>query len=138
MYKGSSAKSWRKYKTKYRLVGNQGIKSGKKYYPSVFVSKKDPSSTSPVGEKLKEYEFKQIGKLITWSIVHGAPKGYEEYAPYIIGIVELENKEKITTQIVNVKKSQLKYGLKLRAVFRKIYQDGEKGIIDYGLKFSPL
>ncbi len=130
MYKGSSPKSWRKYKTKYRLLGNQGTKSGKKYYPPVFVSKKNPS------EKLKEYKFKPEGKLITWSIVHGAPKGYEEYAPYIIGIIELEEGERITSQIVNVKKSQLKYGLKLRAVFRKIYQDGDKGIIDYGLKFT--
>lgn len=132
MYKGSSPKSWRKYKTKYRLLGNQGKKSDKKYYPPVFVS---PKNTS---EKLKEYEFKPIGKLITWSIVHGAPQGFEEYAPYIIGIVELEDDERITTQIVNVKKSQLKYGLKLKAVFRKIYQAGERGIIDYGLKFSPL
>lgn len=130
MHKGSSAKSWRKYKTKYRLVGNQGVKSGKKYYPPVFVSQKDSS------EKLQEYEFKPEGKLITWSIVHGAPKGYEEYAPYIIGIVELEDKERVTTQIVNVKKSQLKYGLKLKAVFRKIYQDGNEGIIDYGLNFT--
>ncbi len=132
MHKGSSPKSWRKYKTKYRLLGNQGTKSGKKYYPPIFVSQKNSN------EKLKEYEFKPEGKLITWSIVHGAPKGYEEYAPYIIGVVELEDKERITTQIVNIKKSQLKYGLKLRAVFRKIYQDGDEGIIDYGLKFSPL
>ena len=130
MYKGSSPKSWRKYKTKYRLLGNQGVKSGKKYYPPVFVSEKNPN------EKLKDYEFKEEGKLITWSIVHGAPQGYEEYAPYIIGIVELENNERITTQIVNIKKSQLKYGLKLRTVFRKIYQDGNEGIIDYGLKFT--
>lgn len=131
MYKGSSPKSWRKYKTKYRLLGNQGTKSGKKYYPPVFLSKNNVSPTD-----LKEYEFKPEGKLITWSIVHGAPKGYKEYAPYIIGIVKLKNNERITTQIVNVKKSQLKYGLKLKAVFRKIYQDGDKGIIDYGLKFT--
>jgi hypothetical protein len=130
MYKGSSAKSWRKYKIKYRLVGNQGIKSGKKYYPPVFVSEKNSS------KKLKEYEFKPEGKLITWSIIHGAPKGYEEYAPYIVGIVELEDGERITSQIVNIKKSQLKYGLKLKAVFRKIYQDGDEGIIDYGVKFT--
>lgn len=131
MYKRSSAKSWRKYKTKYRLLGNQDKKTGKKYYPPVFLSKNNTSPTS-----LKDYEFKKEGKLITWSIVHGAPQGYEEYAPYIIGIVELENNERLTTQIVNVKKSQLKYGLKLKAVFRKIYQNGDKGIIDYGLKFT--
>ena len=99
MHKGSSAKSWRNYKTRYNLEENEG-------------------------------------KLITWSIVHGALKGYEDFAPYIIGIVEFKNKKRMTTQIVDIDSNKLKNGLKVKAVFRKIYQDGDKGIIDYGLKFT--
>jgi hypothetical protein len=85
---------------------------------------------------LKEYEFKSEAKLITWSIIGSGPKGFEFNQPYIVGIIELEDNEKVTTQIVDVEISELEYGLKLMPTFRKIFVDGEQGIIHYGIKFT--
>jgi len=70
--------------------------------------------------------------------VYAPNKGFEEYAPYIIGIIELSDGERLTTQIVNIDFKDLKYGMRLQACFRRIYVDGDKGIIHYGLKFGPI
>lgn len=59
-------------------------------------------------------------------------------APYCIGIVELKEGVKITTQIVDIKFEDLKIGMTVYATFRKLYNCGQEGIINYGIKFRPL
>ena len=50
-------------------------------------------------------------------------------------IIDLEEGARITAQIVDCKYDELKIGLGVEAVFRKLYKSGEKGIIHYGTKF---
>jgi uncharacterized OB-fold protein len=60
-----------------------------------------------------------------------------DQAPYAVGIVELEDGVKLTGQLVDCEFDQLKIGLPVRIEFRKLYQEGEGGIICYGYKFVP-
>lgn len=85
---------------------------------------------------LTKYSFEDGATLVSWSEVHAAPIGFEYQVPYIVGIVELEAGEKMTTQIVDIKLEELHHGLKLRPVFKKIYPDGDSGIIHYGVMFT--
>jgi hypothetical protein len=73
---------------------------------------------------------------VTWSIVRVAPEGFENQTPYAVGILELENGQRLTGQIIDVDYNSLKKGDTLFATFRKIYEDGDKGVIEYGLKWS--
>jgi uncharacterized OB-fold protein len=130
MYQSSPIKIWRKYKSRYRLVGTVCNKCGKKHYPPVMMCTKCFSTD------LQQYEFKSSAKLITWSSISASPKGFEFNQPYIVGIIELEDGERVTTQIVDVEFENLKYGMELIPTFRKIFIDGEQGIIHYGIKFT--
>ena len=130
MHKQSPIKIWRKFNSRYRLLGNQCQQCNRKFYPAVSLCEQCQSTD------LVTYEFPPQGKLISWSQVTATPKGFEDFAPYIIGIIELEAGQRMTSQIVDIPESELKYGLKLEPVFRKIYQDGTSGIIHYGLKFK--
>lgn len=131
MYKSSPSKVWRKFNNRYSLMGVKSKLTNRSYYPPILVE--NNGNTDFAIEKISKY-----GKLITWSEVTAPPEGYEKYRPYIVGIIELENGEKLTGQIVNSSMSELKHGDKLKAVFRKYYEDGEDGIIHYGLKWKKI
>lgn len=131
MYQSSPIKLWRKYQNRYRLIGSICDSCGKKSYPPVLLCPKCGST------KLSEYLFLPTAKLLTWSVIPFPPKGFEFSAPLIVAIVELEDGESVTTQIVDCDQSKLKYGLELKPIFRKIFVDGEQGVIHYGLKFTP-
>lgn len=132
MYQASPIKIWRKYKNRYRMVGSVCKDCGKKHYPPVMLCRRCGSVN------LIEYEFGSQAKLITWSIITSAPKGFEFNQPYIVAIIELEDNERITTQLVDLDSSELIYGLKLKPTFRKLFIDGEQGIIHYGIKFTKV
>ena len=44
----------------------------------------------------------------------------------------------LTTQIVDCEIDDVKIGMMLKSVFRKIQEDGEAGLIHYGYKFKPI
>jgi len=55
-----------------------------------------------------------------------------------MGLVELDEGPIITAQIVDVNPEELKIGLELDVVFRKISEGGRRGIVRYGFKFGPI
>jgi uncharacterized OB-fold protein len=54
----------------------------------------------------------------------------------VLAIIKLEEGPQMTSQIICDPK-EVKIGLKVKSVFRKIATDGESGIIHYGTKFVP-
>jgi uncharacterized OB-fold protein len=88
----------------------------------------------------KNYRLNDLPKngiLLTFTQINHPPKNFRNYAPYLIGIVELEDGTKILAQITDAKLEDLKIGMSVCAVFRKFFEDGEKGTIQYGVKFKP-
>ena len=51
-----------------------------------------------------------------------------EHTPFAVGIVELNDGVKLTTQIADVNFDQLKIGQKVKMVFRKIQDEGKSGL----------
>jgi uncharacterized OB-fold protein len=121
--------AWRRFQARYRLVGSKCKKCGKIYFPPRVFCKKCGNG------ELEEYKLKEEGKVHTFTIIHVAPSGFEHRVPYCIGIIELEDGVKITGEIVG-EIEKVKIGSKVRAVFRKIFEDGKDGIIHYGLKWE--
>lgn len=122
---------WRKFQERYRLVGSKCKKCGKVYFPQrVFCN-------ACKSEDLEEYKFKEEGKIIAFTKIHVAPSGFEHRVPYYIGIIELEKGVRITGEVIG-EEEKIKIGAKVKAVFRKIFEDGKNGIIHYGLKWEVV
>lgn len=130
MHKSSPSKIWRKERNKYSITGVKSNKTGKVYFPPILVEPENGNT------EFSEYHFKPEAKLISWSIVRAAPTGYEALTPYVVAILELEGGQKLTGEIVDVDPETLKKGDILRAIFRKVYSDGEAGVIHYGFKWT--
>jgi uncharacterized OB-fold protein len=132
MHRKSPSKIWRKFNNRYSLGGVKSKATGKTYYPPVIFESENNNSEFEI------HKYKKAGKLVTWSVVNAAPNGFETIKPYIIAVIELEDGQRLTSQIVDTKAENLKKNDVLVPTFRKIYEDGEDGIIHYGLKWTKV
>lgn len=125
----SVPKYWRRISTYYRLVAKRCSNCGRTLFP--------PRPVCPYcrSSKLDEVELSKDGVLEEFTIIRTAPSGFEYYTPYVIGVVRLSDGTRVLAQLVDVDLSKLKPGLPVEAVFRKVREDGEYGIIMYSMKF---
>ncbi len=126
------ARIWREKKARYRLIGVKCKKCGAIYYPPRPVCEKCRS------RELEEVELPRRGKLISYAILHDPPIGYRDQAPLIIGIIELENGVRVFAPLTDVDEKDLKIGMEVEAVLRRINRKEEYGVIPYALKFRPI
>ena len=75
------------------------------------------------------------GKLVSFSVVHASPSGFNDQTPYFVGLVELKDGSRMMTQVIEAKK--LKIGQKMKSVFRILNPQEKEGVIHYGIKFKP-
>jgi uncharacterized OB-fold protein len=86
---------------------------------------------------MQPIKLKGEGKVVTYTIIHVAPEGFEGQAPYVMAIIELDEGPRITAQIVDCDVDKVEIGMKVKSTFRKIRQDGSTGAVYYGYKFRP-
>lgn len=127
----SQASYWRNIPQWHRLEGVQCKTCGKFYFPS--------RSLCPECRrdgKLEMYRFSGKGTIYSYTAVHAPPQGFELHSPYTMAIIELDEGPKLTAQIVDCKKDDIKIGSKVETVFRRIRDVTDGGIIQYGYKFK--
>ena len=86
--------------------------------------------------ELESYKFNGEGEIVTYTIIHTAAEGFEHQTPYALAIVKLDEGPRLTSQIIG-KPEEMKIGMRVKSVFRKLGQDSDKGMIYYGTKFIP-
>lgn len=126
------ARFWREIPQRYNFIGNKCENCEHVYFP--------PRESCPMCRrksigKMKEMKLSGKGEVITYSIIHVGPSGFEEQTPYPIAIIKLEEGPQITAQIVDCSLNEIKIGMQVESTFRKIQQDGNTGAIYYGYKF---
>ncbi|HEV51231.1 MAG TPA: Zn-ribbon domain-containing OB-fold protein [Thermoprotei archaeon] len=122
---------WRNIGAHYRLEGIRCKSCGEVSFP--------PRSSCPKCHS-KDVEVVQLprkGKVVSFSLLRSPPKGFEAYVPYYVVVVELENGVRVLGTLTDVF-GEVKEGMEVEAVFRKISEDGEEGLIYYGTKFRPI
>jgi hypothetical protein len=77
------------------------------------------------------------GTVVTYTVIHDAPAQFEMQKPYVMGIIDMEEGVRLTSQLIDVKPDDVRIGMKVQATFRKLGQEGEAGVIHYGYKFRP-
>ncbi len=77
------------------------------------------------------------GRLIHYTVVSQAQRGYENHTPYIAGWVEMDDGTHLIGQITDCDPQDLYPGITLEVVVRRIREDGDSRLIGYGVKFRP-
>ena len=123
---------WRNFKKRYSLVGSKCSVCGRYFYP-----KREVCSMCKKRTEMKEVRFSGKGKVFTYTVIRVPPDGFKIFSPYVIAIIELEEGPKVTSQIVDCEVEDVKIGMPVESVFRKIRSEHESGLILYGTKFKP-
>ncbi|MDI6855774.1 MAG: Zn-ribbon domain-containing OB-fold protein [Candidatus Thermoplasmatota archaeon] len=61
--------------------------------------------------------------LLTYTTVHVAPAGFENFVPYTIAVAELEEGGKLLAWLGGIKEENLEIGMKLRIVVEQLPED---------------
>ena len=122
---------WREIPQRYRLEAQKCKKCGKVLFP--------PRMICPEckGREFDDTKLAEMGKILTYTIIRVPPHQFVDQAPFAVGIAELDDGVKLTGQIVDCDFEDMKIGQRVRIEFRKIYDEGEAGILCYGYKFVP-
>ena len=124
---------WRRFPERYNLHGNRCENCGTSFFPRRGVCPNCRRKGKLVAE-----EMPRTGNIVSWTEVHVGPAGFENEAPYILAIVELSNKARLLTQIVDSENGSVKIGSRVAKCFRRIATAGEEGPIAYGYKFKVV
>jgi uncharacterized OB-fold protein len=90
------------------------------------------------GEDARDlFEFSGRGQVYSFTKVVDAPAGFEDNAPYTVALVQLEEGPMVTAQLTDVPDDQIKLGMPVEMVTRKLRTDGDRGMLVYGYKFRP-
>jgi len=123
---------WRERKYKYRLIGSKCSDCGKIFYPPRTVCLKCGS------RNLVEVALARTGRVFSYTVIRSPPSEFTLYKPYIVALIELDDGARILSQLTDVEPEDVKIGMRVKAVFRRYKEQSESGVIEYGIKFTPL
>jgi uncharacterized protein len=126
----SVARFWRKIPQRYNLIGTQCTNCGRHFFP--------PRTFCPDCRRagqIADYKFAGNGTVITFTIIRTASEQFEQMTPYALAIIQLDEGPRLTGQVIG-NPEDVRIGMKVRPVFRRIMADGESGVIHYGTKFA--
>ncbi|MDP3742432.1 MAG: Zn-ribbon domain-containing OB-fold protein [Candidatus Micrarchaeota archaeon] len=124
---------WRSIKQRYNLEGVHCEVCKESFFP-----KRTICPNCRRKGKLVDAKMPHTGKIYSYSLVYSAPAGFEYEVPYFVAIIELDNKVKIFSQVVDSEVDKVKIGAKVKAVFRRVQAGKEEDVIAYGYKFTVV
>jgi uncharacterized OB-fold protein len=127
----SAPKYAREIPQRYRLEAVKCQQCQKILFPPRLIC---PSCRSRQFDKVN---LKPEGKVLSYTIIRVAPSQFVDQAPYAVGIIELDDGARIMAQITDCDLEKLAIDMRVNIEFRKIYDEGESGIICYGYKAVP-
>jgi len=125
------ARHWREIPERYRMEAGKCKNCGSIQFPGRLIC---PDCGAREFETIK---LSGKGELTTYTIIRVAPMGFEDLAPYAIGIVKLDEGIHVMGQIADCDPEKLKIGDRVSSQFRRINEEGKTGMIMYGYKFVP-
>ena len=119
----------------YRLEAGKCTRCGRVHFPPRLIC--DACGC----REFEEVTLPREGKVLTWTVIHVPPPRFDLEAPYVIAIVELEDgvrqdagQVRLTCQVVDCDPEELAVDAPVELVFRRIQEDSQADIIQYGYK----
>jgi uncharacterized OB-fold protein len=126
-HRESVAGPWRLKQHRYALAGTKCSECGNMHMP--------PRRVCECGsENLEVVQFSGEGEIVSYTTIHVAPSGFERKTPYNIALIRLDEGPVVSGVVVG--SEGIAVGRRVKSVFRKLYTDGEEGLISYGFKFE--
>jgi uncharacterized protein len=132
----SVARFWRETPRRYNLGGSKCTNCNTVYFPPRAVCPTCPRHRQTL-EKMVPFQLSGDGTVYSFTIVHEAAEGFEMQVPYAVALVKTVEGPMLTGQVVDLNPPEIKIGLRVRATFRKLREEGPAGVIHYGYKFAP-
>ncbi|AAT42967.1 Zn-ribbon domain-containing OB-fold protein [Picrophilus oshimae] len=123
---------WRETEYRYRLIGNKCNNCKRVYFPPRDIC---PYCHRDSIGRMEKYQLNGTGEIISYTTVHEAAPAFKRQVPYTLALVKLDEGPVITAQLTGNLEG-IDTGKRVHMVFRRIRQDGEEGIIEYGYKFE--
>ncbi len=133
----SIARFWRETPRRYNLGGSRCGRCGTVYFPPRAVCPTCPHHRETLAQ-MAPFQISGEGTVFSYTVVHEAAEGFEMQVPYVLALVRTIEGPILTGQIVDIEPSAVGIGLKVRATFRKLREEGKAGVIHYGYKFTPV
>jgi uncharacterized OB-fold protein len=73
--------------------------------------------------------------VYSFSEIAHPPHGFE--APYLVALVQLDGGPRVTAQLTDVEPSEVRIGMPVERVVRRLRALGPEGYLVYGYKFRP-
>ena len=105
--------SFYKFVKEGKLMGAKCNKCGALLVPP------KPMCPKCFSKDLKWKELQKQGKLRTYTVIHIAPKEFQQSTPYAVGIVELEDDAQLPGMIKSIALDKIKVGMDLLVGFEK-------------------
>ena len=125
-----AARYWREIPQRYRMEAGKCRKCGKVFFPPRLVC------NACKARDFETVDLPEEGEVVSFTVIRTAPSGFEDEAPYAIGVIRL-GEVQVLAQIVDCDFEDIKFGGKVRIEFRRIQEDGKSGILCYGYKCVP-
>lgn len=126
------ANDWRLRGQRYRLEGEVCDHCGAVIFPPRDIC---PECNKPAK---RSHTLSGRGEVYSFSTVFSAPEGFEAYTPYTVALIKLEEGPMLTAQLTDVTPSEVKIGMPVEMVTRRLRVQDEEGVILYGYKFRPV
>jgi uncharacterized OB-fold protein len=125
------ASYWRTSKQRLSLTGEVCPHCQSKLFP--------PRDVCPKcgGPAKTPFQFSGKGSVYSFTTLYNPPEGFEDYAPYVVALIKLEEGPLVTAQLTDVTPPEVHIGMKVEMVTRKMREAGEDGVILYNYKFRP-
>ena len=133
----SIARFWRETPRRYNLGGSKCTMCGTAYFPPRSVCPACAHHRESI-EKMVPFQLSGDGEVFSYTVIHEAAEGFEMQVPYVLALVRTIEGPILTGQIVDLEPAEVRIGLKVRATFRKLREEGRAGVIHYGYKFAPV
>ncbi len=124
---------WRRIRHRYNLVGRHCKTCDSKYFPPIPLCRKCRRKSD-----LVDFQFSGLGKIYSYTIIRDPPTGFRDLAPYAIAMIRLDEGPLVLSQIVDTKFEDLRIGMSVQVVFRRIGDAGRTGVLHYSYKFKAL
>jgi len=100
------------YLQKGKLMGTKCKKCGEIYFPP------RADCLKCMDDTFEWIEFSGKGTLNSYTTIHAAPKGFDDIAPYTIGIVDLKEGGRLLAWIGDIPKDEIKNDMPVKVVPR--------------------
>ncbi len=132
----SIARFWRETPRRYNLGGSKCTVCSTVYFPPRSVCPSCTNHRESIG-RMVPLQLSGDGEVFSFTVVHEPAEGFEMEVPYVLALVRTVEGPTLTGQVVDIDPGQVDIGLKVRATFRKLREEGKAGVIHYGYKFAP-